>query len=385
MGLDTVIHAGLRRSSQPHRTALVLMGGGARCAYQAGVLQALARRLRQAGCPSHPFVFPLLVGTSAGALNAACLASFATEGLQAFDRLAGLWRELRSEQVYRLHVPPWATMSRFLAAVELWRNVRRHGAVLDNGPLVDELPRRIPLAGLEAALAGGAIDALAVTASSYSSGAHWTFCQTRSDRVPQSWVRPGRRVLFERLTHEHLLASSAIPFIFPDTPLTVDGRQEFFGDGSMRQISPLSPALHLGATRLLVVGVGQPERAALGAESPRDRAPGMGGIAGHAMASVFHDTLQADVEQAQRVTRSLRHLPPEVAAHMPYRAVEVLALQPSQSLDALALAHLGELPRPVRRALQGLGALRAGGAALASYLLFEPGFVSAVMALFGSG
>jgi NTE family protein len=179
------------------------------------------------------------------------------------------------------------------------------------------------------------------------------------------------------------MASSAIPFLFPATALWVDGRREFFGDGSMRQISPLSAAMHLGAHKILVVGVGQPQRSGLvgGAAEGPAREPTLGAIAGHAMASVFHDTLQADVEQAQRVTRTLQQLPREVAAVLPYRNVDVLSVQPTQSLDALAQAHAHELPRSVRRALGGLGALKGGGGALASYLLFEPGFVQTLVAL----
>ena len=180
------------------------------------------------------------------------------------------------------------------------------------------------------------------------------------------------------------MASAAIPLLFPATPLWVEGRREYFGDGSMRQISPLSPALHLQADRVLVIGVGQPQRARMGGAATAAAAPmgepRMGAIMGHALASVFHDTLQADVEQAQRVTQTLRQMPREIAALMPYRAVDVMALQPSQSLDALAQAHAGALPREVRRALAGLGAMRSGGP-LASYLLFEPAFVSALVNL----
>ena len=183
------------------------------------------------------------------------------------------------------------------------------------------------------------------------------------------------------------MASSAIPFLFPATPLWVDGHREFFGDGSMRQSSPLSSSLHLGAGKILVIGVGQPERAGLtGAPGTAHAAsPTLGAIAGHALASVFQDTLHADVEQAQRVSKTLRQMPREIAAVMPYRPVEVLALSPSQSLDALAQAHTDELPTATYNALAGLGALGArgnpGGAALASYLLFEPGFIKALMAL----
>jgi NTE family protein len=382
MSLDTIIHSGLVRPARPAH-ALVLMGGGARTAYQVGVLQALASMLRLRPEAAQAFPFQIIIGTSAGALNAAYLAGAATQGLPAFDQLAQFWGRLRSKDVYELNVSPWVRMSRVLAAMSLWRNTRTHGAVLNNMPLVDTLHHAISLPGIEDALQGKVLEAVAITASSYTSGVHWTFCHTAHDRRAEGWNRPGRRSEFQPLTIEHLMASSAIPFLFPSTALWVDGRREFFGDGSMRQVSPLSPAMHLGAHKILVVGVGQPQRSGFGGieDAVSARSPSLGGIAGHAMASVFHDTLQADVEQAQRVTKTLRQLPREVAAVLPYRSVEVLSLQPSQSLDALAQAHSHELPRSVRNALGGLGALRGGGGALASYLLFEPGFVQALMAL----
>jgi NTE family protein len=251
-------------------------------------------------------------------------------------------------------------------------------------PLVDTLHRTISLPGIEDSLSSKTLAAVAVTASSYTSGAHWTFCHTARDGKQEAWQRPGRRSEFQPLTIEHLMASSAIPFLFPATPLWVDGRPEYFGDGSMRQVSPLSPAMHLGAHKILVVGVSQPQRSGFvqaPANGGAQRGPSLGGIAGHAMASVFHDTLQADVEQAQRVTHTLKQLPREVAAVLPYRSVEVLAIQPTQSLDAVAQQHARELPPAVRRALGGLGALKGGGGSLASYLLFEPGFVSALISL----
>jgi NTE family protein len=374
MGLDRTIDG---EPARPAR-ALVLMGGGARTAYQVGVLQALASMLRLQAQRTDRFPFRILVGTSAGALNVASLAAFATEGLAAFDRLAAFWMQLASADVYRLQVSRWVRFSRLVAAVSLWGHARREGAILDTMPLVDTLHRHIALDGIERALEAGAIEAVAVTASSYTSGVHWTFCHTRDDDGRAPWHRPGRRAEFQPITIEHLMASSAIPFLFPSTPLWVDGRREYFGDGSMRQVSPLSPAMHLGAQQLLVVGVGQPERAGFGAAGAGE--PTLGAIAGHAMASVFHDTLQADVELAQRVTGTLRELPPEVAQLLPYRSVDVLSIQPTQSLDAMAQAHLHELPASVRRALGGLGAMRGGGP-LASYLLFEPGFIRALMAL----
>lgn len=378
MSPETMHPANPHRAARP-LPALVLMGGGARTAYQVGVLKALASMLRLQPGRAEGFPFRLLVGTSAGALNVAALAGHAASGLAAFDALCAFWLRLRSREVYALHVPRWVRFSRLVAAVNLWGRARREGAILDTMPLVDTLHRVVSLAGIEAALASGVLDTVAVTASSYTSGVHWTFCQGADGATREAWNRPGRRAEFQPLTIEHLMASSAIPFLFPATPLWVDGRREYFGDGSMRQVSPLSPALHLGADKVLVVGCGQPERAGF-AGAAASTEPGLGAIAGHALASVFHDTLQADVEQAQRVTRTLQQLPREVTSVLPYRSVDVLAIQPSQSVDALAQAHAHELPAAVRRALGGLGAAKGGGA-LASYLLFEPGFIGALITL----
>ena len=434
MTLSTLINAGLTRPSHP-RVALVLMGGGARTAYQAGVLQALADMLRLqnpaaslghnavqlAGNHGAPiaangpaihhaaqglvsaispgpsaFPFQILLGTSAGALNASFLAARATEGLAAMDALAQFWRNLRSHQVYQLDVSPWVRWSKIAAAWSLSKQVRGHGAMLNNMPLVDTLHRAIPLDGIDQALAKKALYALAITASSYTTGVHWTFCHTARNDREKPWMRPGRRADIGPITIEHLMASSAIPLIFPATPLWVDSGREFFGDGSMRQTSPLSPAMHLGAHKVLAIGVGQPQRSSFGGSGlagPKAQSPGVGGILGHAMASVFHDTLHGDVEQAQRMNDTLKQLPREVAAVMSYRSVNVMSLQPSESLDDIALRHVGELPASARNALAGLGALGpaggqriagsvpagSGAAALASYLLFEPGFVNALM------
>lgn len=385
MSLDTIIHSGLSRKREKRNdlNALVLMGGGARTAYQVGVLRAIGALLGLQSDAEMGFPFQVLVGTSAGALNATFLASASTNGLKAFDELSKFWRQLRSSDVYELNISTWVRASRLLAALSLTRKARERGAVLDNTPLVNTLHKAISLLGIEDALQSHAIEALAVTASSYTSGIHWTFCQTDRPSDFHSWARPGRRAEYQPITIEHLVASSAIPFIFPPTKLWVDDRAEFFGDGSMRQISPLSPAMHLGANRVLVIGAGQPQRAGLVA-SPLDgivQVPTLGSIAGYAMASVFHDTVQADVEQTQRVTQTLRDLPKEIATAMAYRMVEVLAITPSQSLDALAQVHAHELPIATRHALEGLGALKGGGAALASYLLFEPGFINALMQL----
>ena len=393
MALDTLITRNLVDTGLPappdDACALVLMGGGARTAYQAGVLKALAAMLAarpvtlDQAAPAFPFRW--LFGTSAGALNASYLAGCADQGLPALPQLAAFWAELRSERVYRLDAPRWVRANRVVAGLTLARQVRKHHALLDTLPLMDTLHQAINLPGVARALTLGQIEALGVTASSYTTGEHWSFCQTRANPGLQPWHRTGRRAAFQPITIEHLMASSAIPFLFPAVPLWVDGHKEFFGDGSMRQLSPLSPAIHFGARRVLVVGVGQPRRAGLVGRSTD--VPTAGTIAGHAMASVFHDTLQSDVEQAQRVSETLAQLPPELAAALPYHPVNVMAIQPSFSLDELAHKHIGSLPAATRNTLTGLGALdpsrgaAGSAAALASYLLFEADFIQALMEL----
>ena len=387
------------RLSQPQHDitrGLVLMGGGARTAYQAGVLQALAALIKPPAGKAAAFPFQVLVGTSAGALNATYLASRAIDGLAALSGLGEFWQGLHSHLVYHLPDTPMAQFSRWATALGVTLSARKQGAALDSMPLVDTLHRRIALNNIDLALTRGDLKALAVTASSYTTGVHWTFCQTHQLQSAKAWNRPGRRAELQDITIEHLMASSAIPFLFPATPLWVDGNMEYFGDGSMRQSSPLSPAVHLGANKILAIGVGQPQRrsmdlsgSSLQASPASKHRPSLGNIAGHAMASVFNDTLMADVEQVQRVNQSIQQLKNHLSEHhgltvaqsLPFREVEVLAMQPSESLDALAQAHVHELPRPVRRVLEGLGALKGSGAGLASYLLFEPGFLRALIAL----
>jgi NTE family protein len=365
------------------------MGGGARTAYEAGVLKAIAkmqatqRPLRGNEVPRFPFRW--LFGTSAGALNASFLASRAHLGPAALAELATFWGQLQSHRVYKLDAPGWVRANRFLAGWTLARQVKRHRALLDTLPLVDTLHKAIDLPGIERSLQNGVIDVLGITASSYTSGEHWTFCQTAPDHPLQPWQRPGRRASFQPITIEHLMASSAIPFLFPAVPLWVDGHKEYFGDGSMRQLSPLSPAIQFGARRILVIGVGQPPRSDILPITSVE--PTAGTIAGHAMASVFHDTVHHDVEQAQRVSATLEQLPPAVAAALPYHAVNVVSLQPTFSLDELARKHVADLPAATRNTLKGLGALETGiasggsAASLASYLMFEPRFVQALIDL----
>ena len=369
-----------------HRTALVLMGGGARTAYQVGVLMEIADLLRASAGADQRFPFDILVGTSAGALNATFLASRVGHGLDAFQDLGHFWNQLRSDQVYSLRAPRWARWSLLTAAWVLAREIRQHRSFLDNLPLVDTLHKAIHLPSIESSLQQGQLHALAVTASSYSSGNHWTFFQLAPDAHLQPWTRIERRSSLQRVTIEHLLASSAIPFVFRSVPLWVDDHCEYFGDGSMHQSAPLSPAIHLGAQRILAIGVGQPAGNLPAGFAPQE--PLAGTIAGHAMSGIFYDALHSDVERAQQWSETLHHLPLQAQKNLPYRPLDVLAIHPSRSLDDIAQEHVKTLPQATRSTLLGLGALQDiqtkaihGAASLASYLLFEPAFIQRLIAL----
>ncbi|PMS25387.1 patatin-like phospholipase family protein [Trinickia soli] len=363
------------------RLALVLMGGGARAAYQVGALKALAQISRELAPGRRGTPFTIVCGTSAGAINAASIACHADDFAVGAGRLIDFWSNIHAQQVYRTD---WggvaAAGARWLAAMSFgWAVRRAPRALFDNHPLADLLHEALDFTRIGEMLDGHALHALSITALSYSSGRHLTFYQAAEPI--QSWRRAQRGARMVALTPAHLLASAAIPYLFPAVPLELDGCIEYFGDGSIRQTAPLSPAIHFGAHRIIVLGASTPRPEVPAAAGIERGYPSLAQIGQQVLASVFLDSIGADIERIENINRMISYLPEHVEPESSWRHVEVLPIAPSERIEILAARHLKRLPLSVRGLLGAVGGNRAAGASFASYLLFEAEFAAELINL----
>ena len=357
------------------RTGLILTGGGARAAYQVGVLMAIAELLpRNAHNP-----FPVICGTSAGALNAATLAVNAQNFRKGVRYLNNIWKNFHANQIYRtdalgvfMNTALWAAG---IMLSGLGINKLRKTSLLDNSPLVELLEEVMPYEKIQENIDAGLIHALSITASGYGSGQSVTFYQGASGITP--WQRARRVGVPSQIQSKHLLASSALPFFFPATQIN----REYFGDGSMRQIAPISSSLHLGATRLLIIGVTangaveQPSRSEIGDY------PSLAQIAGHALNGLFLDSMEVDLERMRRINNLVAIMPEEMSKRADFKKIDVLVIKPSQPIEKIAERYIGEFPWTIRVLLRLIGAAHRSGATLISYLLSEGRFCRALIDL----
>ncbi|QKX19088.1 patatin-like phospholipase family protein [Microbulbifer sp. YPW1] len=357
--------------------ALVLSGGGARAAYQVGVLKALAELTPD----SEPHPFKIICGTSAGAVNALVLATHTGTFKEAVARLYDLWLGLTVDQIYR------SNLSSLLGNIfTISRSFFNHGvarrkplALLDNLPLRELVTEVVPFGNIQRNIDEGRLRAVSISAMSYNQGESVSFFQGSEDL--KEWRRFRRCGERTELTVEHLMASAAIPTLFPSVKIG----DEYFGDGAVRQLAPISPALHLGASRVFVVGVSD-NRSPVHWGKRRTVAkhsPSLAQIGGQLFNAAFIDSLEGDLEHLDRVNLLLdsvdEKLLPELA---PLRAVESAVIEPSQSLDRIAGRKVRYLPPALRWLFRSTGATTSGGgASAASYLLFEQPYLGELMEL----
>lgn len=349
------------------RIGLVLSGGGARAAYQVGVLTAINRILpKRAANP-----FDVITGSSAGAINGAAIAASAAQYRDGIKTLAYIWSNFTVDQVFRTDLPgiTWNSLRWGVALFLGGLGQYNPNALFDRTPLRRLLTQHLHTDDIQRSIDAGALHALGITLSSYATGHSITFFQG-TPGLPV-WQRARRRGKPANITIDHLMASSAIPFIFEAERI----HGEYYGDGTMRQIAPVSPALHLGADRLFVVGTQNTPHTVI-PNNPSDEYPSIAQIAGHILNSIFLDSLEVDIERLLRINKTLSLIQGQYREEegIRLRPVEILHISPSENIDEIANRHAHHLPRALRFLLRGIGAYGRKGSSLMSYLLFEKPF-----------
>jgi len=366
MGVKNISSKNNQYNEKP-KVALVMMGGGARAAYQVGVLKGISELVKK----GDPSPFKIISGISAGAINAAALASAAHNYKKAVFRLLTIWGNFHCDQVFCTSATGIIkTGAHWLIGMMLASVAKSKPMyLLDRSPLNELLSNYLHTKGIQRNIDNGHLHAVSVSASGYYSGQNVTFFQGHPKI--KSWKRSRRIGCREKINVDHLMASSAIPFIFKAEKVN----REYFGDGSIRLIAPLSPSLHLGADRLMIIGNRKEDE-----EAPQrisqNISPSFAEIASHVLNSIFLDSLEADLERLTRINNTVSKIPNQTIMEndIPLRNVDTLLVSPSEDIGKLAAPYAGDMPTSIRMLLKGIGAMRTEGSSLMSYLLFEKGY-----------
>jgi len=356
------------------KIGLILSGGGARAAYQVGVLKAIHKILpKDARNP-----YDVIAGTSAGAINGVALASYAENHRIGIRHLERIWTGFKPEYIYRTDLKGViGTLARLTRTTLIGRRYKHDRvSLLDNSPLKKLLSEVIHFDNIQKAIDNGALHAMSVTGSGLESGESVSFFQGHYSIT--NWQRHRRIGYRSRIGVDHLMASSAIPMIFPSVKIN----QEYFADGAVRQLAPISPALHLGAEKVLVIGVSGV--AHMRKEQIKEgNYPTPAKIMGHMLNAAFLDSMETDVERLQRINRTVNKIPESIRKKhgMELKPIELLEINPSESLDDIAGRHVNELPKILRLFLGGSGNTSKNGSGILSYLLFSKGFCTDLIAL----
>ncbi|KKO50154.1 patatin [Arsukibacterium sp. MJ3] len=351
------------------KTALLLTGGGARAAYQVGVLKAIAQHYPR----SSPAPFDIISGTSAGAINGAGIACYASCFHLGVKKIESVWRQFHTDQVYYSDYPRVIRhlIQNVFGAFQADYANKKPVSVFDNKPLKQLLGRILDLQRIDRNIMGGYLSSFSVTASCYSNGDSITFFQSDQAEEWRRAKRCGQRTL---LGVHHLMASAAIPIVFPSVRI----HQQYFGDGSVNQLAPLSAPIHLGADKILIIGVEDPRKQEVSQRNLHH--PDLATVAGHLLDTIFTDTLNSDLERMQRVNKTVQTLH-DNNIDTELKPIQSLIINPSQNFNQLASEYYLCLPLAVRTLLRGMGIRQHSESSLASYLLFEKKYTSRLIEL----
>ncbi|MFT6976700.1 MAG: NTE family protein [Shewanella psychromarinicola] len=351
-------------------TALVLGGGGARAAYQIGVLKALVQFYPR----NHNVPFDIICGTSAGAINATSLATHASCFHLGIKKLDWVWRHFETHKVYRASIPQVLRHLGRMAIKGLQGDKVSTDAasLLDNQPLRELLDKLIDFKRIDRNISNDALKAISVDASSYNNSRSYSFYQ--GNKHIENWQSAKRSGIRSLLNTEHLLASSAIPMVFPSIKLN----QAYYCDGSVHQLSPLSSPVHLGANKIFVINLESPHK---NFPIEFEYHPKTATIGGHLLDTIFSDTLNSDLERLQRENQTLSFMSKEGRDSLNLRHIETLVIKPSQDLSRIADRFYDDMPFAIKTLLKFFGINRQSDSSIVSYLLFEKSYTTTLIDL----